>query len=215
MKIEKLTENKIRIILNIDDLTRKNIDIHTLIRDTNSTQRLFEYMLKQAQKEVDFNVGGSRLLIEAFISAEGFFVLTFTKMPSDLHSSKTTIPKSKPKAKRKITNLLSNTAIYEFNSFDEFCNFCTYIKDSKLGDLKKLAKAISLYEYESKYFLVFSNIDTDFKYLSLFYISISEFAKLVSNSSSLVSRLNEYGKVVIKNNAIQNGIKFFATTENR
>lgn len=211
MKIEKLTENKIRIILNIDDLAKKNIDIHTLIKDTNSTQRLFQSMLKQAQKEVDFNVDGSRLLIEAFISTEGFFVLTFTKMSNDLHISNTIIPKSKPKVKRKLTNLLSNTAIYEFNTFDEFCNFCTYIKDSKLSDLKKLARIISLYEYESKYFLVFSNVDTNFKYLSLFYISISEFAKLVSNSSSLVSRLNEYGKVVIKNNAIQNGIKFFSS----
>ena len=28
MKIEKLTDNKIRIIMNIDDLAKKNIDIH-------------------------------------------------------------------------------------------------------------------------------------------------------------------------------------------
>ena len=211
MKIEKLTENKLRIVLNIDDLTRKNIDIHTLIRDTDRTQKLFESILRQAQKEVGFNVDGSKLLIEAFISAEGFFILTFTKITNTVNRSTTSIPKPKPKIRRKSTNLLSKTAIYEFNTFDEFCNFCTYIKDSKLGDLKRFAKTISLYEYNSKYFLVFSNIDTEFKHLSLFYLSISEFAKLVSNSSSLASRLNEYGKILIKNNAIQNGIKFFSS----
>ena len=35
MKIEKLTENKIRIILNIDDLAKKNIDINSLIKNTD------------------------------------------------------------------------------------------------------------------------------------------------------------------------------------
>ena len=30
MKIEKLTDNKIRIIIDIDELSKKNIDIHNL-----------------------------------------------------------------------------------------------------------------------------------------------------------------------------------------
>ena len=70
-----------------------------------------------------------------------------------------------------------------------------------------------LYEYNSKYFLVFSDINTDFKDISLFYTSISEFAKLVSNSSCFYSRLIEYGNVIFKGNAIKNGIKYFAVNK--
>lgn len=32
MKIEKLTDNKIRIIINLDELLEKNIDLKTLTR---------------------------------------------------------------------------------------------------------------------------------------------------------------------------------------
>ena len=210
MKIEKLTDNKIRIILDIDDLIKKNIDVHSLIKNTDVTQKFFKKILKQAQKEVDFDVQDSKLLIEAYISTDGFFVLTFTKISTETSNKKLSIPRGK----RKITNIYSNYAIYKFDTFDEFCSFCTYLNNTKLGNLKKFAKNISLYEYSSNYFLVFSEINTDFENTSLFYISISEFAKLASNSPCFASKLVEYGKVIFKNNAIQNGIKYFKTNIN-
>ncbi len=210
MKIEKLTDNKIRIILNLDDLIKKNIDVHSLIKNTDGTQKFLKNILKQAQKEVDFDVQDSKLLIEAFISTDGFFVLTFTKISNESSKQKVLIPKGK----RKIANTSSKYAIYKFDTFDEFCSFCTYLNNTKLGNLKKFAKNIALYEYSSNYFLVFSDINTDFENTSLFYVSISEFAKLASNSSSFASKLVEYGKTVFKNNAIQNGIKFFETNIN-
>ena len=204
MKIEKLTENKVRIILNIDDLVQKNIDVHSLVKNNESTQKFFKKLLKEAQKEVNFNVDNSKLLIEAFISTDGFFILTFTKIANENNEKKFAIPM----AKRKSDNYNSNTATYMFDTFDEFCNFCTYLNNSNLGNLKKFAKKISLYEYNSKYFLVFSEINKDFKDIPLVYIAICEFAKLVSNSNSFPSRLIEYGKTIFKNNAIQNGINF-------
>lgn len=210
MKIEKLTDNKIRIILNIDDLIKKNIDVHSLIKNTDGTQKFLKNILKQAQKEVNFDIENSKLLIEAFISTDGFFVLTFTKISNEKSKQKVSIPRGK----RKTTNPSSKYAIYKFDTFDEFCSFCTYLNNTKLGNLKNFAKNISLYEYSSSYFLVFSEINTNFENTSLFYISISEFAKLASSSSSFVSKLVEYGKVIFKNNAIQNGIKFFETNIN-
>ena len=204
MKIEKLTDNKIRIIFNIDDLAKKNIDIHSLIQNTDGTQKFFKKVLKQAQKEVNFDIQDSKLLIEAFISNDGFFILTFTKIANESPTKKSVTPK----VKRKDYDLSSKYAIYQFESFNEYCNFCTYLNNTKLGNLKKFAKKISLYEYNSKYFLVFAEIDTEFKNSSLVYVSISEFAKFASNSPCFSSRLLEYGKPIYKNNAIQNGINF-------
>ena len=205
MKIEKLTDNKIRIILNIDDLAKKNIDVHTLIKNNDISQKLFRKILRQAQKEVGFDAQDSRILIEAYISTEGFFILTFTKLAEEIKIEKDHFSR----IKKKISNL-STTAIYQFKSFDEYMDFCKYINDSKLGDLKQFAKKISLYEFNSFYFLVFDEIDTNYSYSDLFYTSISEFAKLISNSLCFESKLIEYGKIIFKNNAIAKGINFFS-----
>ena len=208
MKIEKLTDNKIRIILDIDDLIKKNIDIHSLVKDNAQSQKLFKKILTEAKKEVGFDTQDCRLLIEAFISSEGFFVVTVTKLIND--STLTTLSTARPKAKRKNLNNTCHTAIYEFNSFEDFESFCTYLNNTKDFNIKGFAKKISFYEYNSQYFLIFSEIDSNFKKSAFLYTSISEFAKLSSNSMLFESKLFEYGKAIFKNNAIQNGIKYFS-----
>ena len=65
MQIEKITENKIRIILNIQDLQEKNIDLHTFMSNSIETQDLFFYMLDKAEKEVGFETKDYKLMIEA------------------------------------------------------------------------------------------------------------------------------------------------------
>lgn len=207
MKIEKLTENKIRIILDLDELAKKNIDFLELTQNTEATQKLFKKILKQAEKEVGFNAENSKLLIEAFVSAEGFFIITFTKLASEKDAPIGT--PLKLKVKKKLPNSLYKNAIYEFSNFDDFCNFCTYLANSKLNDLEGLAKRILFYEYNSRYFLTFSEIDANFKYISLFYTSISEFAKLVSNSEVYYSKIEECGTIIFKNNAIKKRNKIF------
>ncbi len=210
MKIEKLTDNKIRIILNMDDLASKNIDIHSLIKNSEGTQKFFKKILKEAQKEVGFDVDNSKLLIEAFISTDGFFILTFTKIDNNFTHKRTN--SSTPKTKIKISSVSAKSSIYAFDSFEDFCSFCTYINNSKLKDLSSFAKNVSLYEYNSEYYLIFSEINSDFKNISLLYTLISEFAKLYGTSDSVVGKIKEYGNVIFKNNAIKNGIKFFAKT---
>ena len=54
MKIEKLTENKIRIILKSEDFKDKNIDLHTIMTKTAESQGLFLEILNKAKKEVGF-----------------------------------------------------------------------------------------------------------------------------------------------------------------
>lgn len=52
LKIEKLTENKIRIILDMQDLQEKNIDLHSFMSDSLESQDLFYDMLDKAEKEI-------------------------------------------------------------------------------------------------------------------------------------------------------------------
>ncbi|MDO5555778.1 MAG: adaptor protein MecA [Clostridia bacterium] len=65
MRIEKITENKIRIILNIEDLEEKNIDLHSFMSTSIESQDLFYDMLDKAEKEIGFNTKDYKLMIEA------------------------------------------------------------------------------------------------------------------------------------------------------
>ena len=73
MRIEKLTENKIRIILNLDDLKENNIDLHSFMSSSIETQDLFFYMLDKAEKEIGFRTKDYKLMIEALAVPERKF----------------------------------------------------------------------------------------------------------------------------------------------
>ena len=70
MRIEKITENKIRIILNVQDLKEKNIDLHSFMADSIESQDLFYDMLDKAEKEIGFETKDYKLMIEALAIPE-------------------------------------------------------------------------------------------------------------------------------------------------
>lgn len=207
MKIEKLTENKIRIILNIDDLMENNIDLQSFMSNPSKAQSFLGDILNQAEQEVGFVTRDCKIMIEALASSDGIFVFTITKFAP---STDDNIKKKKVKIKRKTANITSNTTIYSFSSFEEFCNLCESINNKFLNNLKNISKDISLYLYNDTYYLVISDINTEFSDLQNFYATISEFAQLVNHSSNFEAKLKEHGKVIIKKNAIKKGISYFA-----
>lgn len=204
MKIEKLTENKIRVIINSDELGLKDINIHRIMTKAIETQEIFSDILKKAEKEVDFYTDGYKLLIEAFSSLDDVVVFTITKfLPNN------NIKKKKLIAKKKTFNRTNEQAICCFEHLDDFCKFCNALKNIHKIDSKKLAKHIVLYLWKDTYYLVLKNIHTDYTNIILFYSILSEFGKLLSFSNSFEAKLLEHGKIVIKKNAIDVGIQYF------
>ena len=208
MKIEKLTENKVRIILNIDDLQEKNINLHDLMSSDLEAETIFMDILDEVEEKVGFNTKGCKLAIEAVATTEGTFIFTITK--SNVEKKEDKKKHAKVTLKRKKEKPESKTAIYSFNSFEEFCNLCTYINNiQNSNNFKGIAKNISLYSMNSTYYLILSNINTEYKNLAKFYILITEFAKFAGNTTSLESKIKEHGKVIMNKNAISTGIKYF------
>lgn len=68
MQIKKLSENKIRILLNMDDLKEKNIDLHSFMSNSIESQDLFYEILDRAEKEVGFKTENYKLIIEALLT---------------------------------------------------------------------------------------------------------------------------------------------------
>lgn len=210
MKIEKLTENKIRVIVNTEDLKENDIDFNLLMNRTVENQKLFFEILERAEEELDFHTDGYKLLIEAFSSSDEVLVFTITKyLPNDATNSPEPTKKKKVSVKRKDINLSNKQVIYSFNSFEEFCNFCTCINNSNVFNPTKLSKNISLYLYNNTYYLVAKNINISYEYIKLFYSIASEFGKLLSSTKEFENKLIEHGKVIMKKNAIDTGIKYF------
>ena len=203
MKIEKITDNKIRIILSLDDLKAKNIDLHSFMSNSIESQSLFTDMLNEAEKAVGFYAKDSKVLIEALASSEGLFIFTITKVEED-------IPKRRNiRTRRKVAAANYKKTIYKFESFDEFCTFCTYINTSSVNILDNLAKNTSLYLYNKNYYLIISVINQIHSNIKGFFATISEFAKYIDHAEDFESKLIEYGKPIMKRNAIKRTIEYF------
>ena len=203
MKIEKITDNKIRIILNLDDLKEKKIDLHSFLSNSIESQNLFVEMLNEAERTVGFYVKDSKVLIEALASSDGLFIFTITKVEEDN-------PKRRAiHIKRKSVTANYKKAIYKFESFEEFCNFCTYINKNYLKDLSSYVKNNSLYFYKDKYFLVISDINLNHPNIKGFLATMSEFAKPINHADDFESKLLEYGTSIMKRNAIKRWLQYF------
>lgn len=204
MKIEKLTENKIRVIMNIEDLEVNSFNVHSIMTKAIQTQEIFSDILKKAEKEVNFFTEGCKLLIEAFSSSEDVLVFTITKFLPDKE-----VKQKRLVAKRKSFQPISKKIICQFGDFDTFSEFCNCIQASFKSNSAKLAKNTILYEWKNSYYLVLKNVNTKYENFDRFISSLSEFGKLLSCSEHFETKLLEHGKVVIKKNAIEVGSKFF------
>ena len=206
MKIEKLSENKIRIILNLDDLKEKNIDFHSFMSNSLESQDLFLDMLDKAEEEFGFITKDYKLIIEAIATSEGSFILTVTRIIPDNTQTKTS---KNVQIRRKLVVPNKLLSMYSFNSFDDFCEFCTYLNSDSLNRLTKKLKKSSLYLYNGKYYLLLNNITLSLRDFKAFHCAITEFATYIIDSDIFANKLFEYGKVIIESNAINTCIKHF------
>lgn len=208
MKIEKLNEDKIRITLDINYLKEKNIDFHSFMSNSISTQSIFIDMLKKAEKEVGFITKNYKTMIEAFATSDGNFILTITRIHPEI-IDKDFQKKKKLKIKRKSINLNNNLIMFKFKDFDDYCEFCLSLNNYYLNLYKSIIKTSSLYKYNSRYYLLLNNISQSNISIVNFYTYISEFAELIHMPNLMQTKLLEYGTIVMKKNAIINCIKHF------
>lgn len=204
MKIEKLTENKIRIVLKLEELSNNNINLHDFMVNNLKSQNFFTDILNKAEKEVGFNTKGCKLLIEAFSSLDDVFVFTITKYLVNQNNKKIL------RATKKSQKYSFDFPIYSFNTFEEFCDLCDFLNKTNFP-LKNIAKNITLYLYNDTYYLVFINPNLSYPYLKNLLAVLSEFAKVYTKKpKNFSSILLEHGKVIINKNAFATGIKYFS-----
>lgn len=208
MKFEKLSENKIRVTLTIQDLNEKEIDFHVFMSNPIQSQSILLDMLEEAKKEVGFDPEDYNLKIEALSLADTNFIFTITKVIPEIEKPKAT--KKKFTVKKKSLTPSSTQAVYNFRSFDDFCGFLQLLEKSNLLIFaEKVAHSIFLYRYKENYYLLMEHISPEIVNKIKFYANITEFAKYITNSRVFASKLKECGTLIIKNNALQIGCQYF------
>ena len=83
MKIEKVTDDKIKITLTVTDLRNQNIDIADLSLDTPKAHTFFDDILEQAFDAFGFEVNDSPVIIEASPVSKDTLVIFISKVDKD------------------------------------------------------------------------------------------------------------------------------------
>lgn len=136
MQIEKLNDDKLKVVLNKKDLKENDIDLNTFMANSLDSQELFLDILDIAEEKFNFYVDDSKLLIESISLANDIFIFTITKVNENIS-----------------TNTSINN-IYCFNSFDH------------LADALKLINLSinKIYTYNNRFYLIFDK-DNDSNYI--------------------------------------------------
>lgn len=195
MKIERLSQDKIRIFLTFDDLTERGIQKDDMWREIPKVHELFSEMMDQAYNELGFDATGP-LAVEVFaMPAQGMVVIV-----------------TRGSLKDKSDYLLDeeDEDLYELEVTLEESELISYT----FTDLEHLIQAVKvlqrmnppsgrLYAFRERYILQMDPVSTDdsedFSYESMIAV-LSEYGEA---SSITPAMLETYGKVVIADNAIQ------------
>lgn len=210
MKFEKINKDKIKVTLNRDDLTANDIDFHSFMSNSEETHSLFLDVLEKAEKDYDFSTKDYSLKVETVALANGNFILTITRvLEPALKPYETEVPRKKLKVSRKTPKDITSSAVYKFNSFEDFCDLANSLYTSRLIDYKLIAQDSILYSYKENYYLVLSKINISFEHLKSLFALVTEFGTYVDSTDVFIAKLSESGSIIFKNNAIENCIKHF------
>ena len=166
MKFEKLSKDKIKVTLNKDDLTANDIDFHSFMSNSEESHSLVLDVLEMAEREYDFSTKDYNLKVETVALSNGSFILTITRAQEPNPKSHiNNTQRRKIKAYRKSPAPLTSSAIYKFNSFEDFCDLANELNTNCMIDYNQVSKDNSLYLYKDAYYLFISEINIKLSYL--------------------------------------------------
>ncbi|SFC44381.1 adapter protein MecA 1/2 [Bacillus sp. OV322] len=183
MKLERLTNNKIKIFLTLDDLIDRGITKEDIKGNSLKVHKLFQDMVEEACDELSFKMTGS-IAIEIFtLQAQGLVIIV-TKDEEELLSDEDEFLDLQVKVGE------HPHILYRFEDFEDVIQLSHSLKFN--GIVKS-----SLFSLEGHYYMWIEDVGED-----LFNLAISLAAEYGSVSTLTLYRLQEYGTCIISGNAI-------------
>lgn len=199
MKIERINENKIKVMIDDAEAREWNITVKNISENTPEVQKMFWRAINMAKTDADFSVDGAKLFVETLQPSSGGIGMLITRVCSE-SDLKSAVQDCAYKGKLRFRELRPSAGvvkrrkyIYKFDSFDDVCSAVEVLGDRYSG-------ISALYNMEDEYYLYMVPSDTaafgDTNML------LSEFAERVPHSQFVHGRLNEYGQAMIGESAV-------------
>ena len=210
MKIEKINENKIKVLIDIDEAKEWNVNIKNIASNTPEIQEMFWTALRLAEKDVEFSVDGAKLFVEAIPGQTEGFGMLITKIFSDndLNLAVSNCSYKGRVKKRKLTpgrneciKRALGKRIFRFCDFENVCQAASAVYRDFEGES-------TLYKLEDSYYMLL--LPTDSSSIIGIEKVMLEFSDKQSKTLISHGRLNELGEIMIKENAVNILSEYFS-----
>jgi len=196
MKIERLSQDKIRIFLTFDDLTERGIQKEDMWREISKVHELFSEMMDQAYLELGFDASGP-LAVEVFaLPAQGMVVIV-TRGRALGHRRGIEDEETEAEAdgiyEMEVTLEQSDLISYVFQDFEDVIRAIRTIRTLDVS-------GGTLFAYKSKWFLQFEPAEMEENRYQALIAVLSEYGEATSVTPAVLA---EYGKVVIAEDAVE------------
>lgn len=206
MKVERINDNKIKITLTFEELEKRKISLTDIEKDASLAKELFIDLIEESSIADDFEIDDTQLFIEASSDNNNLFIVTITRIDnipelkkySLFEENKQNYRKKSRDSKRSADMYKVSSSAYLFNSIDEILDLCEASKQEKIFWGKN-----SLFKYNDKYFLVFSNSTMKSKKFLKSFVFLSEFCKEYYSYDMFVTSIKEKSQLIIENTALQ------------
>ncbi|UHA72939.1 genetic competence negative regulator [Paenibacillus sp. 481] len=195
MKIERLSQDKIRIFLTFDDLSERGIQREDLWREMSKLQELFAEMMDQAYTELGFDATGP-LAVEVFAMPAQGMVVIVTRTRWDNSSSSQSLHGDEEELddvyEMEVTLEESDTIVFAFRDFEHFIEAAHTVNG-------QFSVSGSLYQYNGQWIYHVEPNQLETARLQALIAILAEFGEATSVTTAV---LEEYGKCIIAEDAI-------------
>lgn len=215
LKIEKINESQIKLILTQADLSERDIKLEDLTMPSEKTQALFHDIMEKALEEYDFISENTPLMVEAVpVGLDGIMIIVTkidTKNSEVLGAKMFSQQKDLRRFRRKPLMFQegemdknSDILIYSFSKLDDVIDFSLRIADT-------YHDASSLYKLHDRYFIVLQmKQDGDENKAEELEMILGEYGQKHISTQLSKYYLLEHGETIIENKAITILSKTFA-----
>lgn len=197
MKIEKISDDMLKITLNVSDMTKWNVSKETLHPGNPNSKEMFWDIIHLASEATGVEFSNCKLTVEAVEKDAETFVIFITKkdVPAD-----TAIPR-RYKYRKTSGEMQENSSVmvYTFEDFNDICNF----SKNNLYFCLLFENNNSLYKHNDMFRLVVTITPALKEHISKFNNAVSEYALQVENSYIYASYLEEHHTPMIEKTALK------------
>lgn len=196
MKIERLSQDRIRIFLTFDDLLERGIQKDDMWREPPKLHELFLEMMEQAYTELGFDASGPLAVEVLAMPAQGMVIIV-TRGKSNHAGDERSRDEDELEDDiydMEVTMEQSDVVMYAFRDFEDVIAVAKQLMASALTESGRL------YSYNGKWILAIEPSHVDASKHQAVIALLAEYGEAVSVTFAM---LEEYGKVIMPESAVK------------